>query len=787
MNSEIERLAALRTQFKRRARWGLLLICTLLPFVIHGARASVDGMRITPETWVSREHPQRQVFERFRTEFEGNDVLYLSWEGGTLDDPRLLQLESVLQSRNVLEVKNSAGNSVSSGVPGEIVPFERVLSGPGAIADLMAPPLRLPEEQAIERMTGFLIGPDGETSCVVVVLTHAGNEHRRESIVHLLSIAAEVTGLSESELIIAGPPHDGVAIDDESLRGINQYGLLSTLIAAVFCVVCLRSWRITGTVLGVACLGQGIVLAAVFYGGYTLDAILIVSPPLIFVLTVSAGIHFVNYFREESPELPAVERVARAWQVGSRPCWLATLTTAVGLCSLGISRIAPVAAFGVLSAFGLLLTIGLLLLLLPDALVKWPPRDNAKVAVPLYRFGLENGLQRTGVWVVSRPRFIAVGFLLLALLSIFGTRQLRTSVDATGLFAEETRIIRDYQWIESRIGGTVPVEVLIHFDRNAAHSLLDQVLVVQGVHARLEQVKGIEGVLSGVSFLPDLHLIDKKDVAPVKQAIVNKRLHTARTTLREFNYFQENEQRTSWRITGRVPATAGLSYGRIGSDVEREVARTFDSMPGAVQGVHVEFSGMMPLIENVQVTILNDLIRSLLTAFGLIGLVVLIVLQNFRLALVVTFLNMLPVLLVFGGMGGSSIPIDIGTMMTAGVALGIAVDDTVHFLCYYRKRLGVSESPTEAVQQTIVTCGAAMLQTTLVCSAGMLVFACSTFVPTRQFGVMMTAILIAAVVCDLLCLPALLLIGKRTSTRASHSSREAPAYPANVGPLVTRT
>src|SRR5690606_1868871 len=123
-------------------------------------------MRITPEKWAPPSHPQRQVFDEFRRQFEGNDVVLISWDGCTVDNPRLLRLEREILANNELAILDGP-------------PFDRVESGYSAMRDLMSPPLSLSKQQALQRLTGVLVGPDGRTSCAIVVLTYEGNEHRR--------------------------------------------------------------------------------------------------------------------------------------------------------------------------------------------------------------------------------------------------------------------------------------------------------------------------------------------------------------------------------------------------------------------------------------------------------------------------------------------------------------------------------------------------------------------------------------------------------------------------------
>ncbi|MGB7343627.1 MAG: MMPL family transporter, partial [Pirellulaceae bacterium] len=118
--------------------------------------------------------------------------------------------------------------------------------------------------------------------------------------------------------------------------------------------------------------------------------------------------------------------------------------------------------------------------------------------------------------------------------------------------------------------------------------------------------------------------------------------------------------------------------------------------------------------------------------------------------------NVFPVLLVFGIMGHRGSLVDIGTMMTASVAMGVAVDDTIHFLSWFRSYLDKGMDRVEAVIQTYRRVGPAMTQTTIVGGLGLFVFALSTFTPTQRFGTLMLVLLAAALIGDLILLPALL-------------------------------
>jgi hypothetical protein len=118
--------------------------------------------------------------------------------------------------------------------------------------------------------------------------------------------------------------------------------------------------------------------------------------------------------------------------------------------------------------------------------------------------------------------------------------------------------------------------------------------------------------------------------------------------------------------------------------------------------------------------------------------------------------NMFPTFVLFGTMGWLNQPVDIGSMMTASVALGIAVDGTLHFLNWFRREIGQGRTRRDAVAQCYRHCARAIAQTAFICGLGLLVYSLSGFVPTQRFAWMMCALLTAALVGDLLLLPALL-------------------------------
>jgi hypothetical protein len=212
--------------------------------------------------------------------------------------------------------------------------------------------------------------------------------------------------------------------------------------------------------------------------------------------------------------------------------------------------------------------------------------------------------------------------------------------------------------------------------------------------------------------------------------------------------------------------------------------------------IQVIYTGVVPVVYKAQRTLLTSLTESIGWSFVLIGGVMVLLLNPGSLptnwltpghlrdgliaGLIAMIPNVFPVLLVFGVMCHMGIEIDIGTMMTASVAMGIAVDDTIHFLSWFRANLDKGMNRIDAISETYRRVAPAMLQTTIVGGLGLFVFALSTFTPTQRFGTLMLVLLVAALYGDLIMLPALLagpagrwFKSRRTPSPSSHDDQRS--------------
>ena len=188
------------------------------------------------------------------------------------------------------------------------------------------------------------------------------------------------------------------------------------------------------------------------------------------------------------------------------------------------------------------------------------------------------------------------------------------------------------------------------------------------------------------------------------------------------------------------------------------------------------YTGVVPIVYQAQRALLNSLVESTWWSFLTITPIIMLVSRSILAGALAMLPNAIPVLLIFGAMGWLDIPIDIGSMMTASIALGVAVDDTIHFLARYRQELACTADRNRAIIVTYGHCAVPTLQAALISGLGLSVFAFSTFTPTQRFGWLMLSILLAGVVSELIVLPALLasplgiVFGRCKSTTADETS-----------------
>ncbi|MEX0819430.1 MAG: MMPL family transporter, partial [Pirellulaceae bacterium] len=717
---------------------------------------------------------ETQRLQWFSKHFVSDDLLMISWEGCTLGDPRLAKMATELRR----PIRLADGQ--------ELVVWRQVFTGDEALEQLRRPPLEMAADDARQRLRGWLLGPDGATSGLVVTLTIEGWEARHRVADFIRAAAARVEGLDTATIKMAGGVLDSVEIDNASNRGLLTLGLASFTLCFLLMYALFRSFLMASMVFLNAVFCHQLSLALVYFTGTQMDSVLLMVPIVVFVLAVSAGVHIANYYRDEVAHRGFDGAPLRAVRDAISPCSLASLTTALGLGSLLVSYLTPVRKFGIFAAVSVVLATVVLFVLLPSQLEASPPRRAARrwrpedaTAHPFWE-GVLDGVYRLRYLII-------VLTIALAGFAFDGVTELRASARIHDMFHADSRLLQDYDWLEERLGPLVPFEIVLRLPRDergeTVPTMLLQVQLIDRIHHAASSIDGIGAVVSAWNFCRPLEkerLYGRGAQQIARRTVFNKNLEQNRQSYIDLALLRDTPDEVLWRVSGRAYAGLGLDYTKVMKDLRNRVDPILEiADEQGFPGVSAVYCGGVPLVQKAQDQMLLDLINSFLVAFGFIAAMMVVLMVGLAypelrasnsLATSVMILgrcvlaggltmipNVLPCVAVLGSMGILGMTIEIGSMMTASVALGIAVDDTLHFTTWFRRNLGAGKSRREAVAGAYQRSGAAMVQTSLICGFGLLVFALSDFTPMSRFAWVMFAMLMAALIADLIVLPAILL------------------------------
>ena len=727
--------------FQQFGRPIAILAAFASPFLVWGGLSALGTSANNVLDWLPASFEETQRLSWFATRFGTDEILVVSWPGCALEDERLDSFADLLVQ------------PVPGGPDGPL--FRRVFTGRQTLNELTSEPAGLSSEVAIDRMQDWLVGPDRETTCAVAMVSRAG-EQNRELAMRWVRQAAEMVGVASEELWMGGPTADTIAISQAAQQGVISAGFVSALLALTVAWICLKEFRLVWLVFAAAFVAWGLSLSAVWVSGQIVDAVLMMMPALVFVLTVSGAVHLTHYYRQarqtHEPTLAPGEAIRRGWL----PCTLASITTAMGIGSLSISKVWPVARFGVFASLGVLFSLFALLLIWPSSAV-FLTRNGKRAPTPAHPVSRARWWQPAYVIATAYyPFVLTVAGIGLPFL-LFGTWQIRTSAQMEDLIPKESRLMSSYRWLETNVGPLVPVEIVLRFspvpddDRN---SMLKRAELVEAIRAKVAGRDDTAGPLCITTLLPE---IPKKGGARqlVRRKVIARQLHNRRREFEDLRLIYQDEKESLWRISVRANAKARADYGEYLASLEAGV--TAYLRDSAVEDrPSVEICGGAPLVYMAQKQLLKDLINSFLSAFVLIAVTMIILMRSVSGGLLSMIPNVFPALVVFGAMGWMGTAIDIGTMMTASAAMGIAVDDTLHYLVWFRRATERGLNRVDAIRSAFEHCATAMLQTSIICGLGMLVFCVIPFTPISRFATIMATLLFTALFGDLIVLSAVL-------------------------------
>ena len=766
-----------RSFFVRGGLLILMAVAFLMPLMLAGARQSIRTNKNNVGAWLPANCEETASFQWYRRHFESDMFVLVSWEGCTLDDQALPLLAKKLIPP---EDPHKRGNAAP------IRFFKSALTGKDIVNQLVENQGLEPEE-AIERLKGFVIGPDGKQTCLVLTVCPDSEqrwdalrsqlkywwstpesegivmpEHgpRRPNLKYLHAVVERIYDVAENECAIprekmhlGGPPVDNAAIDVEGERTLYRLAGVSAAVGLLISWWCLRSWALTGMVFTSALFTAGLSLVVVWLCRAPMNAILMTMPSLVYVAAVSGAIHLANYYRDDVRRNGFEGAPDRTVRAAWLPLALATGTTAIGLLSMCVTNLVPIRMFGLYSAIGVVISFFVVCLYMPSLLHFFPLKNIAKPAPPrLFDPGLSPKWRHVGNFIIRRSGWVAAACLALMAAGAYGVSMTRTSVKLMRLFSPDARIIHDYAWLEKNLGPLVPMEVVVRVDRNTCElDVLDQMKLVAQIQQAMMTLEDVGSTQAAPTFTRSL---------PGRPSFIERQawktqIEKHRGDLGEYLVADGGEE--LWRISARVAALTNLDYGVFIAQIRECVEPVLDAYRDkGYQGISATYTGLVPLIYQAQSSMLDGLLLNFVGDLILIGIAIIFLLRNFSAGLLLALPSLFPMAIVFGVMGFMGIVIDVGTVMVPAVALGVTVDDAIHFMLWCRHGEERGMTKHQAIMFAYEDCARAIYQSWGVIGLGLFSFALSSFTPTQRFGYLMFTMLTASSVGNLVMLPALL-------------------------------
>jgi predicted RND superfamily exporter protein len=543
-------------------------------------------------------------------------------------------------------------------------------------------------------------------------------------------------------------------IEDENRK-------LQLISSAVIAVVLALFFRSAVGVLGPLAVVQVAVIATVAFvalSGWKLDMMFGQVPNILVTVGVAEAVHILVEFRILFQRLgDRREALVQTLYLVGAPCLLTSMTTAVGFLALQVSPIVAISHMAVYSAVGVVLAFALTMTLLP-ALLSFGRRTPRLRAAPA-RGGqwLVRALASVAAWNVRNRRGVLVAFGAISIFSLVGVTRLRVDTNWMDDFSDRVPLKADTLRIDEVMGGMS--NLVYVFDTGREDGIRDPEVLRAIERLQHEAEKHdylVKKAYSIVDIVKDLNQAFHEG-DPTYYAIPDDReLVSQLLLLYETSGGDEVEE---WATTdfSRANLELRLRIAPIShtdvlvKDLERFLAKH------ETPGLEVELTGIGALWLELLDYLVSSQIESILYAFALISAMMCFIFRSFRTGLLSMVPNLWPILLTLGAMGWLGIWLDYNKIMIATVAMGIAVDDTIHFVSRYHHEFTVSGSYSEALTAAMTDVGHAVFVTSLVLVLGFLVNLFSVLDASAQSGVLLATTIATALVADLLLTPALVL------------------------------
>ncbi|EAR09871.1 efflux RND transporter permease subunit [Reinekea blandensis] len=565
-----------------------------------------------------------------------------------------------------------------------------------------------------------------------------------------------------SEYPDLSPLQAGMPVMNVELEGTMKSEMLFflRLTVALIVLTLLAFFRQVGAVIApmVAVLSALLLtMSLLVISGHKIQIPLVLLPSFLLAITIGDAVHLLTHFyrriRDGDDRLLAMQHAIQRTAV---PMLLTSLTTAGGLLSLVIADVVPIRNLGLFAAVGVMLAFVLTMTLIPALIMLLPMRRQSGTRHTSKLAGI---MEKLGTVSWQHGGKVALLWLLAGLLSLSQIVQLRFSHDPLNWMPDDLPIVDATQVIDRELSGTMTLDVIFETGQENGVKDLTFLQTLATWQDELDSRSDNDIQIRGSSSLIDILRESNRALnggtqaqyrLPDTQQAVNEELFLFETSAADTLNQLVDADYSQTRMTLVLPWKDLLVYSDFIDDIAEQGQTRF------AQQADVSVTGMMALMGGTMIKLVYDTAGSYLLAAGIISIMMMLLLGSVRLGLLAMIPNIAPIVVVMGAMKPLGIELDMLTILVATIAIGIAVDNTVHFTHHFRHGLDLGHSVQAAMQDAFAGAGQALFTTCIVLTAGFYVFLFSDVHSIFNLGFLCGTAFILAMISNFTLTPFLL-------------------------------
>ena len=503
---------------------------------------------------------------------------------------------------------------------------------------------------------------------------------------------------------------------------------------------------------------------------------------LMLILSISMNIHIINNYKINYLNINIKDKILHTIKKIFWPCFYTMLTTIVAFGSLIFSDIKPIIDFGYIMMLALLVIFILSFTILPLMIYYFPKIENTNLQFKMLDY----------FYLISTQKIKYILFfnIIIFILSIYGITQLKVENSFINYFKSKTEIFKGMKLIDTELGGTTPLDIIIKFkdeinnkkklditinlDSNDEDiftediDLIDdlfedsnkninndnwftqeKIKIISEIHHFLEEKKEIGKVQSIYSLIEMANLINKKPLSIFELSVLYNEIPNIykESLIKPYLSIENNMV----KISSRIKDSDDIKRNKLINDINTHIENKYQNLN------EFKINGLLVLYNNMLQSLFNSQIKSFGIILLSIFLMLIILFRSFKLSLVAMIPNIIASSTILGLIGLLNIPLDIMTITIAAITIGIAVDNTIHYIYRIKENKKIYQDSETIIKKTNNNVGNAILTTSFTISFGFSVLCLSNFIPTILFGIFTALAMLIAMIGVLITLPSILI------------------------------